>query len=126
MPDIITIVDLQGHESLPIVGTLIYDRTLGDYVEGAGERYYLRPTHIIRQRPLATPALLSAPAEEQPAEEPGEAPQPEQPAWEIDPADPYAHLSAQTRRMLEERDRRQAEQAPPAKRKRGRPRKHAG
>ena len=126
MPDIITIVDLQGHESLPIVGTLIYDRTLGDYVEGAGERYYLRPTHIIRQRPLATPALLSAPAEEQPAEEPGEAPQPEQPAWEIDPADPYAHLSAQTRRMLEERDRRQAEQAQPVKRKRGRPRKNAG
>jgi hypothetical protein len=127
MPDIVTVIDHQGHESIPIVGTLVIDPILGDYVRAAEDVYYIRPAYILRRREVRP----------QPEPEPQPAPKPEteqvpEPAWEVDPADPYAHLSPQTRRMLEERDRRQAEDAAatvappePPKRKRGRPRKHA-
>lgn len=110
MPDIITIVDMRGHESIPMVGSLVVDPFLGDYVQSGSERFYLRSGQILRQRTIepaadpveapAAPVEEPAPIVETPAEEPAA------PAWEIDPADPYAHLSATTRKMLEERDRK--------------------
>jgi len=129
MPDIVTVIDLQGRESIPIVGTLIIDPVLGDHVRAAQDTYYIRPQYVLRHRHIEEekeqapePAAAAAPPEEAPAD----------PTWEIDPQQPYAHLSPSTRRMLEERDRKlAAEQAPiapsetPPKRKRGRPRKNA-
>jgi pyruvate/2-oxoglutarate dehydrogenase complex dihydrolipoamide acyltransferase (E2) component len=133
MPDIVTIVDLQGRESIPIVGTLIIDPVLGDHVRAAQDTYYIRPQYILRHRHVE-PEEEQATDPTAPAAMPEEAPA--EPAWEIDPQQPYAHLSPSTRRMLEERDKRiAAEQAPiapseitpeaPVKRKRGRPRKNA-
>lgn len=116
MADIVTVLQFDGRESIPIVGTLHIDANLGDFVEAAQDRFYIRPGYILRQH---VPNVAVEPPRAQieaSVLEPEPAPAPEEPAaptWEIDPENPYAHLSPTMQKMLKKRDEEQAAAAAP-------------
>lgn len=119
MPDIVSVIYQNGERSLPIVGTLGCETKWGRFVVSNHLRYLLPDNCILEcatfpdaSKPLQEPKAQEFPDHEfepMPMVAPIPEPEPEPVVVNVDPANPYEHLSPMTRKMLQERDAKLAD-----------------